>query len=128
MTEKDTFICFMNEMHKWESYATNIGLVNNLDEHREIVRNIFNKYCTPKDRKRGKPNILSASSISSYDLSTQPIYNIEYKTKKTIIYTKQKNKAENNFRYTLILKNDKWLIDKKEISYNNGESWESSIL
>lgn len=90
MTEKDTFICFMNEMHKWESYATNIGLANNLDEHREIVKNIFNKYCTPKDRKRGKPNILSASSISSYDLSTQPIYNIEYKTKKTIIYTKQK--------------------------------------
>lgn len=128
MTEKDTFIYFMNEMHKWESYATDIGLANNLDEHREIVRNIFNKYCTPKDRKRGKPNILSVSSISNYDLSTQPIYNIEYKNKKTIIYTKQKNKAENNFRYTLILKNDKWLIDKKEISYNNGESWESSIL
>ncbi|STZ77122.1 NTF2 fold immunity protein [Bergeriella denitrificans] len=128
MFAKDVFICFMNEMYEWESYAIDIGLVDNIEKHRKIVKNIFNKYCTSKDRKRGKPNILSASAISNYDLSTQPIYNIEDKDKKLIIYTKQTNKAENNFRYTLILRNGKWLIDKKEISYDDGENWEKSIL
>lgn len=128
MKPKDIFICFMNEMYQWENYAIDIGLTNNLDEHKEIVRSIFSKYCTSKDRKMGKPNILSASSISNYDISTQPIYDIEESAKKSIIYTKQKNKAENNFRYTLVLKSDKWLIDKKEISYDDGITWEKSIL
>ncbi|WP_424406631.1 NTF2 fold immunity protein [Pasteurella sp. PK-2025] len=128
MLAEDVFVAFMNEMCEWESYAIKIGLSDNIKEHQGIVAKIFEKYCTVRSRKTGKPNILSASAISNYDLVTQPIYNIEVGLKKTIIYTKQTNKAENNFKYVLVFKENKWLIDKKEISYDEGEHWERAIL
>lgn len=128
MTAKQVFLDFMTKMCEWETYAIQVGLAQHIEEHRKVVEVIFNTYCTKKDRKQGKPSVLTASPISNYDIETQPIYKIDEIKNKVIIYTKQTNKFENNFRYTLISKNGKWLIDKKEISYDNGDSWESAIL
>ncbi len=129
LSAKEAFLAFMKEMNAWEIKTYNMP---NTESDRETAKKelteIFKKFCTSKERKYGKPNYFSVSSISNYDIETQTIYNIDELNRKTIIYTKLKNKGEWNLRYTLLLKNDIWLLDKKEISFNEGETWKRENL
>ena len=44
------------------------------------INRIFEKYCTPKERKQGRQNWIGFSSPLTYDLATQPISEINYES------------------------------------------------
>ena len=129
LSAKETFLEFMKCMNIWEINTYNMqNTEDKQEESKKILTEIFKKFCTPKDRKHGKPNFFSAGPISNYDINTQPIYNIEEVGKKSFIYTKLTNKGLWNLKYTLLQKNGVWLLDKKEISFDNGKSWKKENL
>ncbi|WP_424407767.1 NTF2 fold immunity protein [Pasteurella sp. PK-2025] len=119
----------MKQMKEWEEFTYKApNIESEKEKAKETLKKIFLEFCTLKDRKYGKPNFFSTSPISNYDINTQPIYKIVENTKKTIIYTKLTNKGFWNLRYTILSINNSWLIDKKEISFDNGETWKRENL
>lgn len=120
----------MNSMYEWESSVIANETINieNENNAREILVKIFEKYCPPKKRKYGKPNNISYGFPSKYNMNNQYIYKIDNTDKKYLIYTKFTILGNLNYKYTLQYKNKKWLVDKREVSYDNGITWEKSIL
>jgi hypothetical protein len=129
---------FIFEMNLWEKYCEKIveenanGLTwdQKMEFMKEKVSEIFVKYCTPKDRKNGRPNILSWGSNGSYIYNPEKEIVIDVQQEKIsriIIYTNIKD--ENiNFCYIFLRKNATWLIDSKKRRWNNEGKWENIFL
>lgn len=76
---------------------------------------IFRKYCTTKDRKQGRQNCTAVSSPPDYDPATQTIAEIINESSRRVsIDTIGEKRFGNKFRYILLKKDGKWLIDNKK--------------
>lgn len=110
---KSFFIRFMNAMKEWE-IAFNLGEIKSEKELKEDLLEIFSVYCTQKDRKNARPNVLHSEEPPEYDIDYNIIEKVEKEKNKFILYTQQTNKFCHQYRYIILLKDNTLKIDKKE--------------
>jgi hypothetical protein len=123
---------FFHKMHDWELFCRETDKDNKLTSEQKIEKQkdeiikIFKEYCTEKDRKEGRPNIIhyGGNGYFEYDVNEEKITNYEQINKnKIIIYTERKNPMPQRFQYTVINKNKRWLIDGKKKSNFENTKW-----
>lgn len=111
---------FIQKMNEWESFCWKIDEDKTLtfDEKFQTqkleVSKIFDKFCTKKERKFGKPTVISYGN--EYDLEKEKITEIEEHSKnKAIVYTETTDVAlPSRFQYGVVKKNGKCLLDTKK--------------
>jgi hypothetical protein len=133
--ERIVLIKFFSEMNMWEKYCESIVNENGLTWEqktvlmKEKVSDIFTKYCTPKDRKMGRPNVLSWGCNGSYiyDPEKEKIKEVKKEKKQTIIYT-YTTEGEEQRCYTFLKVGNVWLIDGKKRRWEHEKRWENVYL
>lgn len=127
----------MKEMNQWEVFCDDIDTneTYSSDESFKLEKDrlvdIFDKYCTKKERKNGKPNVISYGLPPSYqyDLNTEYITSIEEVDKaKYLLYTKKGNPVRVEYSYTFKKVKDQWLLDSKKRKFLNEDKWSSISL
>ena len=119
---------FIDERYKFNEKLRSLkNWVPEQDKLLEELRNIFEKYCTTKERKYS--NGLTASNPSKYNLKTNEILSCQIDGKKAYIEVQETVGFKNKIKYTLNLTKDGWRIYKKEM-YDDvfKKKWEKSIL
>ena len=89
---------------------------------------IFTKYCTNKERKMSRPNALSWGSEGSYiyDPNEEKVIDIqETRKNKFTVITQNDNKY---LQYTIIKKENKYLIDSKKRKFLRDDKWSVDYL
>jgi hypothetical protein len=121
---------FIKEMNNWERFCNEIENDEELNEDgldkkmEDAVKIIFEKYCVPKERKQGRPNIISYGEEGSYEYDlSEKIIKIEQENKdKIMAYTKGRLKEIDEYMYIIKNYNGKWLIDTKK-RYSTNKKW-----
>lgn len=125
---------FIKELHQWEILCNVIGQDKSLsyqeqfDLQKSALIDVFDKYCTKRVRKNGKPNVVSYGYGDSYDYdpSEEIITDVVVVSKvKCLVNTHRKNPLDESFQHTLVRDNDRWLIDTKKIHDDNKDKWVS---
>jgi len=132
MTECDydkpesVLLAFFAEMNCWENESFPLIRAIPRGAARETVSavyapiaekldRIFEKYCTPKERKQGRQNCIAVGSPPDYDAETQMILETIYETPhRVIVETIDQKPFGKKFRYVLLKKGTRWLIDHKK--------------
>lgn len=130
---------FIMKMNEWEKTCNKIATDNSLSfeeqfqKQKSLLLDIFNQYCTSKERKNGKPNTISYGDEDSYeyDLNEEKIVDIisdDKNTSKLYVYTFREDPLEEKFEYVFIQKGGRWLIDSKKIFDESKNKWSSISL
>jgi hypothetical protein len=113
---------FIKSMNKWEKYCNevdelDISIEQQEGKQYELLKAIFDQYCTIKGRKKGRLNIISYGDEGSYDYDPKEelVTNIEFESKKAKVYTFRENPLEERFCYLLLKNHGEWKIDSKKI-------------
>ena len=131
----NVLVSFMEELHKWEKYCNVIdkdtALSNDdiFNAQKEKAVAIFDKYCTIKERKFGRPTTISyTTDISENDGISETIKNIEGcdAPNKAIVETEDENLFK--YQYTIVKKKNKWLIDSKKRYSSWKKKWVTESL
>ncbi|MEZ4711496.1 MAG: NTF2 fold immunity protein [Caldilineaceae bacterium] len=92
----------------------------------ERMNEIFSEFCTHESYLNGRTG--EFRNPPEYDPTSEHIVKVESKiNEQVIVYTEQMSGFKHKNRYTILLKNKKWLIDKKEWNRLDG-TWEQAIL
>jgi hypothetical protein len=93
-----------------------------MERHKTACRKIFDRFCTSKDRKYGRPNVLwSDSEYANLDL-----LDTEWLTpRKVFFYTKERGGLDAHHRFLVVKRGGRWLVDHKEV---RGDGWERDYL
>ena len=128
---------FLTEMKTWEDYwcelrFANFGLgVDYSKEQKQELDAIYEKYVTVRERKWGLQVALSTQFPSTFTPDGEIIScELSANNKKILIevYKKFDTGVEYQYRYTLIFKYKKWLVDRREMfDYYDGK-WSKSSL
>ena len=128
---------FLTEMKTWEDYwcelqYANFGLgVDYSKEQKQELDAIYEKYVTVRERKWGRQAALSTRYPSTFTPDGEIISSeLSANNKKILIevYKKFDTGVEYQYRYTLIFKYKKWLVDRREMfDYYDGK-WSKSSL
>ncbi len=122
-TIENRLISFFIEMNKWEKNCNQIENDASLtfqekeQNEKKIVSEIFEKFCTKKDRLQGLPNIISFGNEGSYiyDPIEEKITEITFEDKSKAIATTRRNKPiEQLHKFSLKKIKEIWLIDSKK--------------
>lgn len=90
------------------------------------LKNILGKYCT---EKLSKDVSASCSEISGYDISFLSIDKYEIITKNKIcFFITETNRSQSTYKYTMVYKNGKWLLDKKDWFVEFDKKWEKHYI
>jgi hypothetical protein len=121
---------FLGVMNKWEIYWYNLKNENpNVDyksEQKKEIDAIYAKYLTHKERKLGRQVSLSTRFPSTFCPNDDIIgCELSADNKKISIEVQQKFKTgvERKFRYKLILKNNEWRVDRREMFDSYANKW-----
>ncbi|NIF22090.1 NTF2 fold immunity protein [Candidatus Pantoea multigeneris] len=117
MNAKEILICFIEDMGEWENSFREAFMENPAIDKQPYscqLDEIFNKWCTKKERKYGRQVSMQVSFPPDYDIENDEITSEDISAKKTLIQVKKNTGFKNEYRYTLIYKEDRWQIDKKE--------------
>jgi hypothetical protein len=131
---KEKLKSFIKEMHNWEIFCNEIDKsdLHYLEisaKQKEYVKNIFDKYCTPKDRKQGLPNCISYGINGTFRYNeTEDIIRIEQKNKNRILVITKGEDAVDEYMYIVLQKKRKWLIDSKKRKFLGEEDFENTYL
>lgn len=122
---------FIKKMNEWEKYCLEVEEDESIpfDKESELQKNrlieIFEKFCTKKERKQGAPNTIAYGEEGSYiyDTNDEKIITVEEEEKnnRVIVLTERTNPMKSKFTYVVIKKNTNWLIDSKK-RYSEYES------
>lgn len=108
---------FIEKMNIWElkyyPLFRNDGMSSYKDNARKELDEIFEVFCTRKERKQGRQVSLSCSEPPEYSIDEKILAN-DFNKNKCSFITQQNTGLKNQYRYTLSFKNDEWRIDKKE--------------
>ena len=125
----NVLLAFFNELNEWEEYCNKIDKDKSLSfdekylKQKEEITLIFNKYCTKKERKFGRPNKISYSheEIDNVEI----IISIqESQTKnKAIVETKENGSEPFLYQYILIKTKNIWQIDSKKRYSSHQKKW-----
>lgn len=115
---------FITGMNKWELKYYSLFKIDGIFAHKDVAKkeldDIFNSFCTEKERKQGRQVSLSCGEPPEYS-PDEEVLDKEISKGRAIFVTQQFTEAKSKFRYTLKSKEDNWYIDKKErfSSYEN---------
>lgn len=124
---------FILAMSNWELHyypeVREKGLTALKEKMKQELDEIFESFCTKKERKQGRQISLLCSDPPEYSPSEEFLNSI-LSGRKLLISTQQTVGFKNRYRYTLILKDNQWFIDKKEwLDDDNGiERWRQAYL
>jgi hypothetical protein len=127
-------VSFMKDMNKWEtSYHNAFMKDHSIDKspYRDELNDIFEKWCTSKERKTGRQISLKVSFPPDYDPENDEIMDVSVVKNKASVIVQKHTGFKNKYRYTLHFKNDEWRIDKKEWlddDENGKEKWVQAYL
>lgn len=130
---RNVLINFIIKMNEWEMRCYPLLSEDDSEKAKVVLKDeldeIFNKFCTVKERKQGRQKSLSCSEPPEYSPSEE-VLSSEINKNKAVFVTQQHTGFKNKYRYTLNLKNDEWRIDKKEwLDDDNGiEKWKQCYL
>ena len=119
---------FLLAMNKQETYWYGLKIENPEVDYKNMQKEeidaIYAKYVTVKERKQGKQISLSTRFPSTFSPNDEIIrYELSTDNKKLTIEVHQgfDSGVERQFRYGLILKNNEWRVDKREMfdAYDN---------
>lgn len=123
---RTVLIDFISAMNLWEltyyPLVRDKGMLTVKDKMRDDLNKVFDMFCTKKERKQGRQVALSCTEPPTYSLNEEILRQDELNSK-VIIYTQQHTGLKNQYRYTLQLKNNEWLIDKKERFSDYENKW-----
>jgi len=129
---KELLSNFIQEMNEWEKYCNEVE--DSKDEfflQKKAVEKIFDKYCTKKERKFGRPTTISYGfdGVYEYDLVEEKIKNFKHESSTRIIIETERNKPIKKKQiYVFLKKREDWLIDSKKRYSLNKEKWENISL
>ena len=131
-TIQNLLLQFMQNMHEWEMMCNDIDKQRELsseeqfNKQRELVSKIFLTYCTPRERKYGRPNTISYGGEGSYeyDVDEEKITDIIDEGKNRIVVHTYREKMQ----YIFLLKKGKWLLDSKKRYSSWKQKWLSVSL
>ncbi|WP_295812040.1 NTF2 fold immunity protein [uncultured Apibacter sp.] len=113
---------FLTEMKTWEDYWRELQYANlEVDytkEQKQEIDAIYEKYVTVRERKWGLQVALSTQFPSTFTPDGEIIScELSANNKKILIevYKKFDTGVRYQYRYTLIFKYKKWLVDRREI-------------
>ncbi|WP_299443478.1 NTF2 fold immunity protein [uncultured Aquimarina sp.] len=130
-------IDFIRDMNDWEKYCLELEEDESIPFNEEAIKQkqklieLFQNYCTDKDRKNGSPNTVTYGEEGSYvyDFEDEEIINIEEeKNNRVIVSTTRTKPMEKKHKYVVVKKSDKWLIDSKKRYSSYKEKWENVSL
>ncbi|RGZ53530.1 hypothetical protein DW984_21640 [Parabacteroides distasonis] len=134
-TIKELVLNFISEMNEWEKFCNNLKNENtqlSWNEKHDMMKQkatfIFTKYCTNKERKMSRPNALSWGSEGSYiyDPNEEKVIDIqETRKNKFTVITQNDNKY---LQYTIIKKENKYLIDRQKRKFLRDDKWSVDYL
>ncbi|MCC7703003.1 hypothetical protein IGS59_12165 [Janthinobacterium sp. GW460P] len=124
---------FILVMNAWElHYCREVrekGLISLKEKMKQDLDAIFDCFCTKKERKQGRQISLLCSDPPEYS-PAEIFLNSVISGSKAVISMQQISGFKNRYRYTFSLKNQQWLIDKKEwLDEEDGmERWRPACL
>lgn len=108
---------FIIQMNQWElkyyELFRNEGISVHEDAAKKELDDIYDLFCTRKERKQGRQVSLSCGEPPEYS-PDEKVLSSELNKNKCVFITQQYTEAKDKFRYTLQFKEDEWRIDKKE--------------
>jgi predicted CopG family antitoxin len=127
----NVFQSFIKEKYEWEVHCNLLdkdkSLSNDekLEKQKKSISDIFNKYCTQKERKEGLPNIISYNIVTvEEEFIEEKITDIEEVTSnKVILSTERKDSLNSKYQYIFERKRGVWLIDSKKRYSNWKQKW-----
>ena len=130
---------FISEMNAWEKKCEKISDSEDNDEDvddeweemEKKVHEIFSRFCTPKDRKQGRPNVISWGSEGSYDYDPKEELikdTVEEKAGRFLVYTYREKPLKTSFCYVILETKGKLRIDSKKRKFNVSDKWENDYL
>ncbi|WP_295843083.1 NTF2 fold immunity protein [uncultured Apibacter sp.] len=121
---------FLTEMKTWEDYWRELQYANlEVDytkEQKQEIDAIYEKYVTVRERKWGLQVALSTQFPSTFTPDGEIIScELSANNKKILIevYKKFDTGVRYQYRYTLIFKYKKWLVDRREIFLFSENKW-----
>lgn len=134
---KELLTRFIEEMNEWENLCNKIEEDETLSYDEQIalqrlkVAEIFLKYCTPKDRKNGRPNTISygVPPDFEYDANDEKILSVTPQTSSKItVMTARTKPMPMNFMYTVLKIEGRWLVDAKKRESKWEQKWKVESL
>ncbi|WMT16734.1 NTF2 fold immunity protein [Serratia fonticola] len=119
-------VSFMKDMNKWETSYHDAFMADYCIDKKPYaseLNEIFNKWCTVKERKNGRQVAMQVSSPPDYDPENDEIMEVEVVKNKASIVVQKHTGFKNKYRYTLQFKNNEWRIDKKERFSSSESKW-----
>ena len=135
----DLLSSFINEMNKWEIKCSIIANDKTLtfeeqfNKQKKAVEEIFDAFCTKKERKQGRPSTISYGHDDSYIYDPEKeeiieIYTDDKNSYKMFVETFREDPLDEKFQYILIKKEGRWLIDSKKIFDEDKNKWNNISL
>jgi len=124
----NVLVAFFTEECEWEKLCDH-NLIND-SERKQIIDNIFNKYCIPKERKYSDlaNRSYGYDGIYNYNPATENIESINIIRNKAVVTTISKEPFSESFQYILRKTQKGWLIDSKKIYSAWEQKWKRAIL
>ena len=129
--DKNRLFDFIKAMNSWEKECNKIE-EEDIDEteqfrlQKQMLTDIFSEYCTERKRQNGRPNTISYGEEGSfeYDPEEERIITTNECENKVLITTKRERPMQEEFIYTLLWKEGKWLLDSKKRYSRWKNKWE----
>lgn len=122
---------FIKEMNAWEIECgriedENIDEAEQFELQKNMLEDIFARYCTDKKRINGRPNTISYGEEGSfdYDPKEEKIIDTNEEKDKILITTQREVPMKEQFVYTLIRNGGVWLLDSKKRYSTWKKKWE----
>lgn len=130
---KNVFYSFISKMNDWERFCNVIDQDKTLsfemrfEKQKSQLVDIFNEYCTKKERKFGKPTTISYGNEGSYeydpDLEKISLIEESDRKDKAVIFTETAGALPSKYQYTIKKINNHWYIDSKKRYSNWKKKW-----
>lgn len=127
---------FISEMNAWEVYCNaleneDLDVKQETKLQRAKLADIFNRYCTQKERKYGRIDNISYGAAGSYgyNKSEEKITEIKLiKPGRIEVKTERQKPMEELYLYVVFKKKDGWRIDSKKRFSSWKKKWVISSL
>lgn len=128
---------FMEDMHRWETALIEAQKASsgtyfdaNKEALRASLREIYRHHLTAKERMTGRVAALNFGTPLEYDPSVETITATEVQTpgKKVVFETVYPTYMVFRRRYTLVVRDGVWLLDKREDCSPLKGTWKSVTL
>ena len=135
-TSTDTVIEFVKVYNKWAKDCHNLVKTDRtrLDEltktdsaARKVLKNIYDKYCTSKNRQYHRSSVGYFFYGGTYNTSAKIVNSINLTKSKIEIQTEKIKNIATSKKYTVIKKGQIWKIDTVE-SLEGDSKWTFDIL